>query len=1129
MDKTIHTDGSLFLYNNKERPFINQLLLAMKLFLILLAISLQVSAAALSQEITLSVQKAPLREVMQSIRKQSGYQFIIESSYLDIAKPVSVDLRSVPIEEALEKVFAEQPFGYVVKNRTVVVSKKKEQHDDLLASVEINLQIDLHGTVADSAGNPLMSATVKVKEQREKIAVTNQNGEFFLHGIPNTGTLIVSMIGFKTEEIAYNISTVIKVRLKPTLSNLDEIKVIAYGTTTNRIGTSNISSVKANVIAQQPVSNPILALQGRVPGVYIEQSAGAPGGNVKVRIQGTNSIRNGNNPLYVIDGVPFTSSLLPSVSSVLGPNGITNGPGSPLNFINPSDIESVSVLKDADATAIYGSRAANGAIIITTKKGASGETKVYFNMLSGWAKVAKKIKLLNTQDYLAIRKEAFVNDAINLNGPPYDADIYKALIYPDLSLFDQNKYTDWQKELIGNTAQYRDVQAAVSGGSNSTQFSFSTGYHRETTVFPGDLSDTKGTIGLKLNHLSPNQKFHVEFSANYMEDKNRLINMDLTSLALNTPPNAPSMYKADGSINWQPSSTGISSFIDNPARYLDLKFQNKSTNLLSNLVTSYNIAPGLTLKSSFGYNKLQSSEHRITPLSSIPPEYATRISMIDDANKYIESWIAEPQINYTCSNSLGNFDFLVGMTFQKNASDLTAINGSGFDSDADLNNIAAAPTVAITNRLASSYNYNAIFSRLTYNWQDKYILNFTARRDGSSRFGEQNLFQNFYSVGGAWVFTQESCIKKFLSFIDFGKVRVSYGTTGNDQIGDYQFLSLYSPLLYQMPYQGLTGIIPISHASPYIQWEETKKFNSGLDMAFLGNKIDLTVNYYRNRSANQLLPYALPSITGFTTVLKNIPAIVQNSGIEVQINYHLPRRNGFNWETGLNATLPQNKLIAFPALSSSTYANLLIIGRPMTITKLFDFAGVNPQTGLYEFLTAKGEKSSTPASNTDKTMWVNTEPTLFAGWSNSFNFNGLALDFLLQFVQQKGMNYKFGNLPGIKSNQPEEIVNRWQSPGDNSEIQKVNTDLSVFTQYDDANKSTAAYTDASFLRLKNVSLSYALPLPIVRKLEMSDAKIYVLGQNLFTITQFDGMDPENRSISSLPPLRVISIGFQCIF
>jgi len=333
-----------------------------------------------------------------------------------------------------------------------------------------------------------------------------------------------------------------------------------------------------------------------------------------------------------------------------------------------------------------------------------------------------------------------------------------------------------------------------------------------------------------------------------------------------------------------------------------------------------------------------------------------------------------------------------------------------------------------------------------------------------------------------------------------------------------------------VPYQGIIGVAPTSHASPYIQWEETKKFNSGIDLTLLDNKIDLTVNYYRNRSANQLLPYSLPSVTGFTTVLRNISAIVQNSGFEMQINYHLFPKNGFSWETGLNATLPQNKLIAFPNLSTSTYANQLVIGQPMTITKLFEFSGVNPQTGLYEFTTAKGEKSSNPDPDVDKTVWANIEPTLFAGWTNSFSYKGFSLDFVLQFVKQKGKNLKFGNfIPGLNINQPSGILNRWQQPEDVSTIQKVNTDLSVFTQFDAANNSSAAFSDASFLRLKNVSLSYAFPEQITRRLKMLNAKMYIQGQNLLTITKFDGMDPENRSISSLPPLSIISVGIQCTF
>lgn len=1106
----------------------HKIMLIMRLTTVVLIASLmQVSAAGFAQNFSMKANKASLKQVFEEIKKQTGYTVLIRSEQISKSNPVDIDLKDVPIETALKEILKDQNLVFSIEDKVVVIKKKDATFLDRLAERWAN--IDVRGVVVDAEGKALPGATVKVKTSGKGVS-TDAKGNFFLKNVEEGAVLVVSYTGYISREVKAE-KDMGNIALEVSLSKLDEVQVIAYGTTTKRLSTGNISSIKAEDIAKSPVSNPILALQGRVPGVYVEQSTGLPGGDVKVRIQGTNSIRNGNDPLYVVDGVPFVSTLLPSVSTVLGDNGLTDGPGSPLNFINPSDIESINVLKDADATAIYGSRAANGAVIITTKKGVSGETKVNLNLRTGWGKVTRTMDLLNTQQYLAIRKEAYANDGIDLNAPPYNEDIYKALVYPDLGIFDQNRYTDWQKELIGNTAQYRDAQASVSGGNSTTQFNLSTGYHRETTVFPGDLSDTKKTVGLNLNHLSPNQKFRVQFSANYMEDKNKLINADLTALALNTPPNAPSMYNSDGSINWQLSETGISTFVDNPARILEQKFQNNSTNLLSNLVTSYTIATGLTLKSSFGYNKLQSNEHKINPLSALPPEYTSSIvSSVNDANKSIESWIAEPQVNYTHLSDIGSFDFLAGMTFQKNSSDYTAIDGSGFGSDADLNNIATATAVTIANRLASFYNYNAFFARLNYNWQNKYMVNLSARRDGSSRFGTSNLFQNFFSVAGAWTFTEEQGIKEFLPFVNFGKLRATYGTTGNDQIGDYQFLSLYSSILYNVPYQGITGIIPITHASPYIQWEETKKINVGLDLSLLENKIDLTVNYYRNRSGNQLLLYALPSVTGFTNVLKNLPAIVQNTGFETQINYHLTGKNGFNWETGFNATIPRNKLLAFPDLASSTYANQLIVGQPMTIKKLFRFSGVNSQTGLYEFKNSKGEITSNPDPNADQTAWVSTEPTLFGGWSNSFNYKGFTLDFLVQYVKQKGANIKYGiYLPGLNVNQPVGILARWQAPGNSTDIQKMNTDLSVFSQYYNALYSTGGYSDASFIRLKNVSLSYSFPKQLVQQIKMSNAKVYLQGQNLFTITKFDGLDPENRSVSSLPPLRVISLGFQCTF
>ncbi|HEX9512826.1 MAG TPA: SusC/RagA family TonB-linked outer membrane protein, partial [Puia sp.] len=967
--------------------------------------------------------------------------------------------------------------------------------------------------------------TVTIKKLG-KSGTTNEKGEFVLQNVPNgTYTVEISYVGyekFTSEIVASDNTMMVNAELKKSTNRLDEVQVIAYGTTTERFNTGNVSVVKAEDIEKQPVNNPLLALEGRVPGLVITQAAGLPGSGVTVQIQGQNSIGNGNDPFYVIDGVPYTSQLLPSLNHLLlGTSGVNNPQaGNPLSYINPSDIESISVLKDADATAIYGSRAANGAILITTKKGKAGQTKADINMQSGWGQVTRKLDLLNTQQYLQMRHEALNNDGITASLANGDYDLLQ---------WDTTRYTDWQKALIGGTAQYTNVSASVSGGTTTTQYIVGGTYHRETTVFPGHFADQKGSLHFNINSVSANQKFRLQLSGNYLVDNNQLPGIDLTNTAITLAPNEPSLYNADGSLNWAPSATGTSTFYNNPLSYLYNKYTNKANNLISNAVFSYQVLPGLDVRSSFGYTNLQINEIATSPLISTPPEARPyNQSAAQYGNNNINSWIIESQVSYKRVIGKGRIEALVGTTINQNNSNGQQLTGIGYNSDLVLEDIRSAASVTVQSTIASLYKYNALFGRLSYNWDDKYLINLTARRDGSSRFGAANQFHNFGAAGIGWIFSKEAIIRNTLPFLSFGKLRASYGTTGNDQIGDYQFLNLYRPTYAQVPYQGATGLAPNGLANPYLQWEETKKLQFGLEVGFLKDRILLNTNYFQNRSSNQLLNYVLPIITGFVGIARNFPATVQNKGWEFTLTVTNVKTRDFTWSTHINLTLPQNKLVAFPNLASSSYAAALAIGQPITIQHVFHLISVNDTTGIYQFADSKGNPTYNPSFGTDYTVIINTSPKFYGGFQNSFSYKGFQLDFLFQFVKQKALNYFLGYYPGTEgSNQPVSVLSRWQKPGDIAPIQRYNSNYGLFQQFFDASVfSDAAYSDASYIRLKNLSLSWQLPEVWRKKAHLQNARLYMQGQNLLTITKYQGMDPENESTISLPPLRVLSVGVQ---
>ncbi|SFE44983.1 TonB-linked outer membrane protein, SusC/RagA family [Chitinophaga sp. CF118] len=1074
-----------------------------------------------------------LQKIFQKIEQQTGKRIFYANSILNDQEKINLKVTNHTINEVLTQILTGKKLEWSIEPKFITIVEIRNQPSPKSAMTGTDTTISVTGRVTNEKGEPIVGATVLVKGTRTG-ATTNAEGEFIVRDVRPNSYLSISSVQYLTKEVAVKGKTVIgSVQLEEYVGNLDETVVIAYGTTSKRLSTGDVSSVKAKDIETQPVNNPLLALSGRVPGLFVTQSNGMPGSGVIVRIQGQNSISRGNDPFYVIDGVPYNAQMLPSLIDILGTSGgnyagggASNGNGNPLSFINPSDIESIDVLKDADATAIYGSRAANGAILITTKKGKSGQTRVDVIMQRGVGQVTRRMNLLNTKEYLEMRKEAYRNDGLDIPNYSTPVDEKNVLNY-DLTVYDTTRNTNWQKELFGRKSHYSDVQASVSGGNALTTFRLNGGYHSETTVFPGKFSDTKGSLGISINHSSENNKFRMQFSGNYLTDDNHLPTSDITTTALQLVPDAPALYNADGTLNWARISSGtdsISTWLDvNPLAYLSSKYQIRTDNLLGNALLSYSILPGLDIKTSLGYTNIVTSEISTFPLTLFSPEnrqYNSRSASYGDGKS--RSWIVEPQITYNFKLGNGSFNILLGTTFQENKSYLKRIDGLGYASDEVLEDFRAASTLTSGTSVQNTYKYAALFTRINYNYQDKYILNLTARRDGSSRFGIENQFHDFGAVGVAWIFSNEPFIKNNINFLSFGKLRGSYGTTGNDQIGDYQFLNLYELVSRGNPYQGFTGLKPNGLPNPYLQWELTRKIQAGLDLGFLQQRILLQANFYRNRSSNQLLSNALPYTSGFGDLVTNLPATIQNSGLEVSLSTINIKGVAFSWSTNLNITISKNKLISFPNLSTSSSANFLIIGQPLGIEKIFSLAGVNSQTGLYQFHAADGTLVSSPDDVKDRIDLFKSAPKLYGGIQNTFNYKGFQLGFVFQFVKQNARNYSLGLINRVgrgTSNQPTSVLNRWQEPGDNSNIAKFSTTKNISV----AQGSNASYGDASYIRLKNLSFSWQLPQNWNHTIHLQSCRLFIQGQNLLTFTKYIGLDPESQGLG-LPPLKIWTLG-----
>jgi TonB-linked SusC/RagA family outer membrane protein len=1055
------------------------------------------------KRITVSFNKISLKNALDEIAKRASVIIIYSNSKEITNAVVSIGVKNKPISDVLNELLAPFPLSYKVIDDKFVISHDSSKFKSSSPDIKYNLEIPLKGKVIDEQGKPLPGASVKLKQSNNGV-VTDKEGNFTISNVPERGTLIISFVGYLTSEVTYvyNQNEPLTIQLKANANSLNEVQVIGYGTTTKRLNTGSVSTIAAKEIDEQPVTNVLSALSGRMAGVFVQQTNGLPGGGISIQIRGKGSIAAGTDPLYIIDGVPFSSSIIAS-NNILA-SGI-NGAVSPLNSLNPDDIESISILKDADATAIYGSRGSNGVVLITTKKGKAGKTSVNFNITNGISQIANLPVLLNSNQYLQIRGEAYKNDGITPSSDPNDPNYA-----PDLKVWDTTKSTDWRKYLLGRTGHVTDAQGTISGGNLNTNFVVGGNFHSETSVLPGNNLYERGGIHMGLQHTSENHKFYIQFSTSYNSDKNQLSNITTNFTGdLLLPPDFP-LYDATGNFNYYLGW--------NPLADLSAISKTNTDNLIINSLAKYNIAPGLDLKASVGYNKIGINQVMTYPTNS---QYQGSTNFTNFGNNSNENIIIEPQIEYNKRFGKSLLDLLVGGTYQSSVKESEFTQASNFSSDLLLDNISSATTFSISN-YNIDYKYVSIFARANYNVDEKYIVNLSIRRDGSSRFGPGNEFGNFGAIGAAWIFSSEDWFKNTLHFISYGKLRGSYGITGNDQITDYQYLSTYGSSGFN--YQGVAGIQPSRIANANFHWETTKKLEFAVELGFLKDRILLNVSRYQNRTNDQLVAYSIPYLTGFNTYQANLPAVVENSGWEFEVNTKNFINSAFSWTTTFNLTIPKNELLSFQNLATSSYANTLVIGEPITRIYGYKFTGLD-QTGIPLFQTQSNGVSPNPSSATDQFFTLGKGyPNFYGGIGNTFTYHKWTLNIFGQFVRQFGM----GGLtytPGILTNNFGIINNRWQNPGDQTNIPKSSNSYDYYSAY---SLSSANFFNTSYFRLKNISLSYSLPSEWLKKNKIQQLKIYLQGQNLLTFwnKNIPIYDPEAGAGTNIPPMKTLIAGIQ---
>ena len=1085
--------------------YVIQFLRIMKILIVLMtAFLMQVSASTFAQKITLDEKKAGLFGILQKINQQSGVNFLVDVELLGKASPVSIRVKDAELLDVLDALFKGQPLVYQVDGKNVIVKPRAPSLLDRL--IDRFAVIDIRGRVLDEAGYALPGATVKVKGLN-KSTTTNAKGEFFLTGVDENALLEISFIGYVAQEVKAA-ADLKSIRMVVADTKLEEVTVNAgYYTVKDRERTGSIAKVTAKDIESQPVTNVLSAVQGRMAGVSITQSSGVPGGGYDIQIRGRNSLRtrsnseiDGNLPLYVVDGVPISSGIISKYGGGVLPEASIN----PLNSISPADIASIEILKDADATAIYGSRGANGVVLVTTKKANKGKLSLNLNSSYGWSQAISNLKMMNTEQYLSVRKQAFTNDKITS---------YPATAYDMNGTWDADRYTDWWKELLGKRAKFSNNQLSLSGGSGNTTFLLSVGHNEQTTVFAENFKYKNTTLSGNASHSSADRKFQFNMSNLFSSATNNVPEIDNTRNALLLSPNAPALYDENGKLNWQNNS------FNNPLAAYENSYTNETLQFMNNMSADYAVLPDLRLKINGGFNYQTIEEWSFKPNTAFNPSsgVTSAYSQAYKGNQSRFSFIVEPQVNWTFKRDRHQVDVLVGGAFQRDKGEKSALQGYGFESNVLIRNIGAAQTKMISDQISTEYRYAALFGRLNYQLDGKYILNITGRRDGSSRFGPNNKFANFGAVGAAWLFSEEKLLKD-LEWLSFGKLRGSYGSSGSDNIGDYQYHDTF--ITSTSIYNSVTGLIPSKLYNPDFSWEKTTKLESALELGLFNNRLNLSAAWYKNRSSNQLVGYQLPAITGFTSVLANLNATVQNTGWEFEAKGDLFSLEAFNWSAGFNISFPRNKLISFPGLAGSTYANSYVIGLPVSISKLYQLEGIDPLTGLYAFTDFNADgKISSPD---DRQIIKNLGQQFFGGFSNDLNYKNWNLSFLLQFVKQQGRNYNYiMSSPGLTNNLPEVALNVWSAQNPTGFYMPYHSSASpshVLFQ-----SSEAIVSDASFIRLKNVQLMYGIPL---KKTLFKELKLYFQGQNLYTWTNYFGVDPEFTSIGFLPPLRTFSFGLR---
>lgn len=1126
---------------------LTKMLMVMKLTAIfLLAVCLQVSATGFSQGVTLSFRNASLERVFKEVKKQTGYNFVYAQELLDQTDAVTIKTENLPLREALERCLQGMPLTFVIRDKFIII-KPGAIAPELPKVVETarpgvnNSKPKLQGRVMDEA-DPLGGATIKIRKEGHPpvSGTTDVNGAFRIMQLEKgIYTLEISFIGHEKAVREVTITekqpaTVLFI-LRKSMSTLDAIQTTAYSKTTPRFGTGDVTTITAEEIARNPVPNVLQSLQGRVPGMFVTETTGKINGAFQVQIRSLNTISGGatsdptqialgGQPLYIVDGVEYPASYnLPMLTNVPGFNqAFANGHA--LNYLDPSLIESINVLKGADATAIYGSRGAFGVILITTKKAKAGKPSLTINTAQGISTVGASPRMLDLKGYLALRRNAFANDSTTPGATDYDVN----------GAWDTTRGTDWKKFFLGSHASTTRANATYTGGSANSNYLLGVNYSAIGDIERSKGSVRQGGMSFSLNTATDDRKFTMTLSGSYTTQLDNEVPVDFASGGgITQAPDAPYPYLPNGKPDWAGGT--------NSAAALNVIYSDNTDNFLVNTNLTVTPLPGLSFSAVGGFNLLSAKEFEGEPSSFFNPATFTPSQAISRVYQYrFRTLSADPRVEYIHTWGKARLDLITGVSLRDEVERTTGIAGTGFASDQLLLDPAAGNTVF------SSYNstpdrYIGGFAVINFRWADKYILALNGRRDGSSVFGNDRQFGNFGSVAGAWILSEEPWFKRLRPVVDFLKIKVSYGLIGGSSIPPYSYISNYRVDNSTAYRQGLS-LVPQTLFNPYLHWETNRNFEAGLNVDLFKGRVNVDATYYTDKAGDQLTNQPLGSITGYTSFYGNSQAKIRSYGGEFAIISHNIRNRSFSWTSGINLTIPRTKLLAYPGIDNLVGNYNYVVGKPITGLKLFRYAGVDPATGHYNFYNAAGQKGEWVSSTgnillnpvTDRNAFVDFAPKWYGGVLNTLSYKNFSMDFLIMVTRRVGPDYQWylTYTPGSPNlNIPAELAaRRWMKKGDVTTVPKATaSQTGPLAAQQIFRLSTGVFDDATYARLQNLSVSYRLPAQMISKAHLSALSVYVAGQNLLTVSPYKGLDPENMQAKRIPPLRVFTGGLNATF